>query len=139
MKYVLDSSVATKWFLREVGTDQALALRDDYRKGIHELIAPDVFPVEVAHALTRAERQGRLLPPEATTLLLDLLRALPVLFPSIPLLPQATHISSQVQIGIYDCLYVALLEQEQCELITADDRLVRTFPKHRIVSLANLP
>lgn len=55
MKYVLDSSVALKWALPEPDTAKALQLRADYRNGTHELIAPDFFPIEVAHALTRAE------------------------------------------------------------------------------------
>jgi len=54
---------------------------------------------------------------------------------------RAIDISSKVRIGVYDCLYVALAERENCELITADDRLVRNlqpaFPF--IVSLAALP
>jgi hypothetical protein len=39
----------------------ALQLRAEYRNGIHELIAPDFFPIETAHAITRAERQRRIL------------------------------------------------------------------------------
>ena len=58
MRYGLDSSVALKWFVREVDSDKALRLRDAYRAGIHELLSPDVFPFEIAHALTRAQRQG---------------------------------------------------------------------------------
>jgi hypothetical protein len=56
MKYVLDSSVALKWALTEPDSAKAVQLRDNYRNGIHELVAPDVFPIETAHALTRAER-----------------------------------------------------------------------------------
>lgn len=54
--FVLDSSVAVKWALVEPGSDKALAIRDDVQKKIHEIIAPDVFASEVAHALTKAER-----------------------------------------------------------------------------------
>lgn len=57
MKYVLDASVAFKWLVTEADSVKALRLRDDFRNGIHELLAPDVLPIEVAHALTRAERQ----------------------------------------------------------------------------------
>jgi predicted nucleic acid-binding protein len=60
MKYVLDASVAFKWEVVELNSDKANLLRDDFRNGIHELIAPDFFPFELAHALTRAERQGRI-------------------------------------------------------------------------------
>jgi len=63
MKYVLDASVALKWVLTEPDSPKALAVRDDYRKQLHELLAPDVLPVEVAHALTRAERKGLIKPP----------------------------------------------------------------------------
>ncbi len=59
MKYVLDSCVGFKWLVVEHDTDKARKLRDEYCQAVHDLIAPDVFPVEVAHALTRAERQGR--------------------------------------------------------------------------------
>ena len=64
MKYVLDSSVAFKWAVREVDTDKALRLRDEARQAVHTLAAPDVFPAEVGHALTRAERQKRLDPAD---------------------------------------------------------------------------
>jgi predicted nucleic acid-binding protein len=58
MKCVLDASVALKWVLTEPDSPKAHSVRDDYRKQSHELLAPDVFPVEIAHALTRAERRG---------------------------------------------------------------------------------
>jgi predicted nucleic acid-binding protein len=60
MKYVLDSSVALKWLLKETDSDKALRIRDDFRRQVHDLIAPDVVPVEVAHSLTTAKRQGRI-------------------------------------------------------------------------------
>src|SRR5437870_2281297 len=46
MKYVLDSSVALRWVLPEPDSDKADRLRDDFRNATHELLAPDVFPVE---------------------------------------------------------------------------------------------
>lgn len=44
MKYALDSSVAFKWVAPETDTDKALHLRDAFRNGTDELIAPDLFP-----------------------------------------------------------------------------------------------
>jgi len=128
MKYILDSSVAFKWFVREKDTDKALAVRDDFRAGVHELLAPDVFPFEIAHALTRAERQGRIPARDALRLLADALNTLPALHPGLPLLPRATELSSQARIGVYDCLYVALAEREQCQVVSADQRLGNAFP-----------
>jgi predicted nucleic acid-binding protein len=141
MRYVLDSSVAFKWEVREADTDKALRLRDEARQGLHDLLAPDVFPFEVAHAITRAERQGRITPAEGAQALAAILTDLPVLHPGLPLLPRAYGISSSARIGVYDCVYVALAEREGCEFVTADDRLVKNlrpqFPF--IVPLSSLP
>ena len=60
MKYVLDSSVGIKGLLREIDSDKAIRIRDDFIAGLHDLLSPDVFPVEVAHPITRAERQLKL-------------------------------------------------------------------------------
>ena len=128
MKYVLDASVALKWLLPESDSLKAKELRDDYLNNIHELLAPEVFLVEVAHALTRAERRLVLQPSEAANLFAQLLQTKPAIRPTFTLLPRAIELSSQFRIGVYDCLYVALAEQEQCELITADARLARHFP-----------
>ena len=60
MKYVLDSNVALKWVLPEADDAKAIRIRDEYGQGIHEVLSPDVFPVEVAHSLARAERRGQI-------------------------------------------------------------------------------
>jgi predicted nucleic acid-binding protein len=124
MKYVLDSSVALKWVLAEPDSPKAKQLRDDFRNHIHELLAPEVFQVEIAHALTRAERRGRITPPQAGIFWSDIMSTPPRLDPSGPLIPRAIQISSAAHIGVYDCLYVALAEREGCEFVTADSRLV---------------
>ncbi len=61
MRYVLDASVAFKWAVPEIDSDKANRLRDAYRQAIHELLTPDIFVAELGHALTRAERRGRIL------------------------------------------------------------------------------
>lgn len=141
MKYVLDASVALKWVLTEPDSPKALSVRDDFRQQLLELLAPDVFPVEVAHALTRAERKGLIKPPQAIRLLADVLSTPMPLHPYRALLPRAVAISSAICCGVYDGLYVALAEREGCEFVTADEKLVKNlgaqFPL--IVSLASLP
>src|ERR1700676_162036 len=127
MKYVLDSSVAFKWLFPEANTDKALRLLGAYQNAIHDLLSPDILPVETTHALTRAERQGRVTPARGMQLFIDLLNQLPQLHPFLPLLPRAYANSSSMRQGVYDCLYVALAEREQCELVTADDRLVKNL------------
>jgi predicted nucleic acid-binding protein len=130
MKYVVDSSTAVKWVLPEMDSDKADALRTDFRNGLHELHAPDFFTVEAAHALTRAERQGRLSVADAKNLLLDILTTPPKLVSFQQFLLRAVDISSATRTGVYDCIYVALAEQEQRELVTADDKLVKKLQVH---------
>src|SRR5581483_1428154 len=141
MKYVLDSSVAFKWVVPEVHTDKAVRLRDDFRNAVHDLIAPDILPVEVAHALTRAERQGRLTPPQAGALWRTAMQAAPRFEPYLSLLPRAIDISSQTRQGVYDSLYVALAERDNCELVTADDKLIKNLgPRFPFIfALASFP
>lgn len=124
MKYVLDASVALKTVLVEPDSDKARTLVGEYVSGVHELIAPDTFPVEIAHALTKAGRRGIIPVADVIAKIRDVLQVSPALHPYIPLLPRAVDIANQARIGIYDCLFVALAEQENCDLITADARLV---------------
>jgi predicted nucleic acid-binding protein len=141
MKYVLDSCVGFKTLLAEQDSDKAQRLCEDYEHNVHELLSPDIFAAEIAHGITRAERQGRITPAEGAQLLTDLLNRLPAMHASLPLLPRAYRISSDVRMGVYDCLYLALAEREGCELVTSDDKLIRNlqpqFPF--LVPLASLP
>jgi predicted nucleic acid-binding protein len=138
MRYVLDSCVAAKWALAEIDSDKALKIRDDFSYARHELLIPDFFPLEIAHILTRAERQRRISGDEAQIFLMDILSAPFELYPSLPLLPRAYQISSQARIGIYDCLYAALAEQEGCELLTADEKLKRALSNFSVASILSL-
>ncbi len=139
MRYVLDASVGIKWVMNEVDSAEAHHLRDDYRNQVHELIAPDSFPLEAAHALTKARRRG--IVTDATRLWVELMVDSPRVFPSVALMLRALGIASQAGIGVYDCLYVALAERERCELVTADTRLINSLqPSYSfIISLASLP
>jgi len=104
------------------------------------LLVPDVFAVEVAHALVRAERKNIIQPPEGALRLKAMLTILPAVHPSLPLLPRAYEIASAMRCGVYDCLFLCLAEREHCELITADQKMISTLRKDFpfIVSLDSL-
>lgn len=138
MKLILDSNIAIKWVLAEPDSPKALKPRDEFTQGIHELLAPDVFELEVAHALTRAERTGRINVGDASILWSDVMTTCPVLVPSGPLTPHAVAISSAARIGFYDCLFAQLTDQEGCSLVTADARLVKNLPNHSIITIDDL-
>ena len=141
MKYVLDSSVALKWVLSEADSARAIRLRDEYKNGVHELLAPDIFLPEVANSLASAERQRRIPVGQAAIFLVDIARTAPIIHPSSPLLLRAIALALATRRAVYDCIYLALAEAEGCELVTADDQFARglrpSFPF--IISLVALP
>jgi len=79
MKFVLDSNVALKWVLPEADDAKAIRVRDEFRQGLHELLSPDVFPIEVAHSLARAERRGQIAQGEGSRKMADVFTYMPTL------------------------------------------------------------
>ena len=123
MKYVIDSSVVLKTCLPEQGSEAAERLMDEFSRGLHQLLAPDVFPIEVGHALVKAERKKILTQSQGSQSLSEILALLPDLHRSLPLLPRAYELASKARIGVYDCLYLILAEQEGCDFLTSDRKL----------------
>lgn len=130
---VVDASVGFKWVVPETDTAKAIALQSEH------LHAPDFFPVELANAFNMSQVRGRI--PDAQIALDDLLLQLPTLHESISLLPRALEIAKLItRRSIYDLLYVALAEREQCEFVTADQKLFNSLKKDFpfLVDLASL-
>lgn len=117
---VLDASVALKLLVAEEGTDAALALLDG-----PTLHAPGLIHVEVAHALWRMARAGRLLEDEAADAL-AVFRRLPLRRPrdDADLAPEALRLARLLDHPAYDCLYLALAVEAGAPVVTADRRFV---------------
>jgi predicted nucleic acid-binding protein len=141
MRYVIDSSVAFKWVVPEIDSDKATRLRDDCNNAVHDLLSPDIFPTEIGNALAFAERASRIQPGEAALFFVEILTNTPRLYSAVPLLPRAMDICIQKRQSVYDCLYVALAEQEGCDFITADTKMVNALQKDFpfIRALATMP
>ena len=88
-----------------------------------------------------AERRGRIPAGQFAPYLADVLTTAPDLYLTRPLLARVAVITAAFKVSVYDCLYVALAEREDCELVTADDRLVKNLQAHFpfVISLASLP
>lgn len=125
MKYILDASVAVRWLLVEEGFEKAERLVLNARQGTDELIAPDLFLAECGHALFRSERKRDITFGEARRLLATLIHDLPDLRPSQFLVPRAAAVCQHLKKSFYDCIYIALAEHEQAQLVTADAKLVK--------------
>jgi len=113
-KFVLDASAALKWPIDEPHSDRALLLRGRMLTGAIGPIAPDIFPVEIAHVFSKMCRQRRITAEEAAAYLADVLATPPNLRESLPLIPPAYKLALRFHKSLCDCLYVALAEQEDC-------------------------
>jgi len=115
---VVDASVAIKWVIEEEGTAEALALRR------HKLIAPDLIVSECANILWKKVRRAELSAEEAGIASRLLANADLDLMPTRSLMNTALEIAILLDHPAYDCLYLALAEQNDTEFVTADSRLV---------------
>ena len=117
MIYVIDASIAIKWFVSE--GDQQLAL--ELTRFEDRLAAPDLIFGEVANVLRRKIRGGELTGTQAEEAVQILLRTFPEAIPSAQLLSDAFAISTQLDHSVYDMLYlVCALRKEDARLVTAD-------------------
>ena len=128
--FVVDASVAAKWFLPENGealVDQAAALLDQYDRKQVQFVVPDLFYVEIASAIWKAVRVGRVSRAFGNQALVLLTEREFATVPSLKLLDGAFQIAADYGRTVYDCLYVALAMQTKSQLITADERLANAL------------
>jgi hypothetical protein len=57
MKFVLDASVAAKWYFHDADYLKAFDLRWNFFQQVHELLASDTFPAHCGDVLTHAEKK----------------------------------------------------------------------------------
>ena len=138
MHYVLDCSVAVKWFIPEELSDVALVLLARLEIGAVSLVAPDSIFAELGHALRKAVLGGELTAVRSHELIQDF-AALPVLtVPVRPLAPEAMRLTTAHMTTFYDSVYLALAQREDLLVLTADERMTRAFaPLKRTISLAS--
>jgi len=106
---VVDASIAVKWVIPEVLSDEADRVRD----GEDDVLAPDLLLVEVANALWRKTSAKELSPREADAAF-DLVRRSGIdLRPTGPLLSRAMDVARRLGHPVYDCVYLALAERER--------------------------
>jgi predicted nucleic acid-binding protein len=120
---VLDASVAVRWVTMEPGTAAAIALL----KRPTRWVAPRLLLTEVAGALHRKIREGRIRDIAATEALDVLLNAVDrgeiQLAEDERFMAAALVLATLMSHKVADCVYVALAEHVGAALATADRRL----------------
>jgi predicted nucleic acid-binding protein len=113
---VVDSSVAAKWFVAEPDSPAARALlqRSD------TLVAPDLLVAEVCNALWQKVRNQEISADQALLAASHLPGMFDSLVEAAALIPRALELALRFDQPLYDCLYVALAEIADAELVSAD-------------------
>jgi predicted nucleic acid-binding protein len=138
--YVLDASVAAKWFLRvgEPLAAEALQLFKSYKTGETDFLVPDLFFAEFANILWKAQLRGRCDATLADSAIRELISIGFPAFPSVSLIEAASQIARAYQRTVYDCIYVALAVETKSDMVTADERLANSLPGLPVVWLGLL-
>lgn len=138
MRYVLDCSVAVRWFVAQTHADKAAHILDELATGQTTLVAPDVIVPEFGHVLRKLV-VGKKLAPDRARPFLDRFLLLPIeMSSSRGLAPRALDLTFRHSATFYDALYLALAERENLKVVTADERMVNAFAGlERTVSLAS--
>ncbi len=139
--WVVDASVAFAWFAAVPNAEQAARLLAAGPGTL--LLAPDLVLVELLNAAWKSLRLGAITSEQFQMLTSRASEPFSRLVPSSALLARAAHWCRELDHPAYDCLYVALAEQEGATLITADQRLFRKLQEPRadlpaVIDLANL-
>jgi predicted nucleic acid-binding protein len=115
-KFVVDASVAVKWFVPEIHSAAAARLLDP----AIVLCAPDLISAEFGNVLWKKVRRAELTPDDADEIL-EAFGGVPLeIRPSSVLLAAAFELAVELDRSVYDSLYLALAVAEKCALVTAD-------------------
>ena len=117
--YVVDASVAVKWFLLEVHSEAAFRLRNPS----YSLHGPALFTLEFGNIVCKKIRRGEITPDEGLVMLQDMRRIPMQHHPNEVLFPSAFALANQTRRSLYDCLYLTLAVRLDGELVTADRKL----------------
>ncbi len=126
--YVVDASVAVKWLVDEVFSDQAATLLT----GEATLVVPELVFAEAVNALWAMRRRGDIAAEDLGEAV-DALKSAPVAIPfsMAQLAAAAARLAADIDHPAYDCFYLALAIQTGYPVVTADTRFhdkVRAHP-----------
>ena len=138
--YVVDASVAAKWFFDEPLSDKATRLLD----ASHVLHVPDFFLLEIDSVLCKKMRRGEISEGEAQQI-----RSAVNIFPLQKhpfqlLMDPAFELAVQTRSSPYDCLYLILAIVLGAQMVTADRRFYENISESQLTAenlcwVENLP
>lgn len=118
--YIIDCSVAVKWYVPEAHSQAAVALLDES----HELHAPELLLAEFGNTLWKKRRRGELTEAEIRSILQAFWMVPLEIHPLDALVEGAVELALQTERAVYDSLYVSLALLLGGPVVTADESLI---------------
>lgn len=138
-RYVVDASVGIKWFLPEIHSEAAGRLTL-LNASLH---VPAFFHLELGNVLSKRIRRDELASEEGFAILKELQRIPLQEHSNERLMPPAFALAIQTGRSLYDCLYLALAEAIDGQVVTADRKLCSSLAasryKKRMLWVEDLP
>ena len=122
-RYIIDASVAVKWFVEETDTRRAVRLKERFENGQVDLEAPSLLTYEVASAL-------RFHPKIQLTLkqlhgAVEALEQMQIVHePNQDEWTTAFRLSLENPISIYDAAYLSLADNRTAKMVTSDTKFL---------------
>lgn len=133
-RYVVDSSVAIKWFVPEIHSEIAAQLLDPRQE--LDLFAPDLLVAEFGNTLWQKIGRKEIDFPKPKEIfdkfLAQIVGTSLWLQPSTDFAQTALRISNDEHRTFYDSLYLAVAVTMGCRLVTADVKLAKAIQKGKL-------
>lgn len=127
--WVVDASVAVKWFIPEIHSEDARRLLIEG----NELVAPELLLTEVGNILWKKHLAGELEAVEAREIIVELGRLPMRIVRMVPYIENALALAIKYRRTVYDCIYLALAIHEGSRFVTADRKLSNALADTDIV------
>jgi len=143
--YVLDASVAAKWFLDDeelVEIAREFLIRFLKREIV--FYAPSILKYEIGHLLTRAYRTGERVTKKECEKAYKIFCTLPIKFYHLTDLQRekALNFANRYYRGFYDSCYLILAQEIKCRWLVSERRykgaLPKGFPTKYILTLESI-
>ncbi len=134
-KVIVDASVVTRWYIPEEWSDAAIKVRQDYEKGLIELVAPYLLFYEVSNSLRHSPDLNANDVSDSMTLLIN--TQLDTRLLTKEDIEKTVTLAFQFNITMYDAVYVALSQSLGVNFLTGDQKLYRKLASNNVVLLSD--
>lgn len=125
MNYVVDASIAVKWYVPEDDADAAERLLD----AAHELHAPELIVPEFGNIIWKKIKRGEITEKQGQQIIKAFLSVPLLKYPHSPLLETAFDGATKTDQTVYDWMYLALAVALNYQMVTADEKFYQSLQK----------